>query len=476
MRRHDLVVLGGGTAGLVAAFGAAGVGARAVLVERARTGGDCLWTGCVPSKSLIAAADLAQRIRDGGRLGIRPAEPKVDFGAVMAHVRRAQAAIEPRDSPERLRRAGVELIEAEGRFAGPGRIEAGGSELRYRRALVATGSRPVLPPVPGLAEAEPLTSDTIWTLERLPARLAVLGGGPLGCELAQAFARLGSAVTLVEAADRLLGREEPQAGELVAARLRAEGVHVRLGTQAEGVEPGRLLVPGAGVEFDALLVATGRRPNTEGIGLEAVGARTTPDGAVAVDDRMRTTARGVFAAGDVTGALPFTHVAAEHARIVVPNALFGARRRMSYDAVPWVTFTDPEVARVGMSEAQARERLGEIVVRRLDYGDLDRAVAAGETDGFCKLVGDRRGRIVGATIAARQAGEAIGEIAAWMRSGAGLGDLSRAVHAYPTLAEGPARAADEHLREKYLNDRVRTAARPLLAALRLLDAATAPRR
>ena len=178
MRRHDLVVLGGGTAGLVAAFGAAGVGARAVLVERARTGGDCLWTGCVPSKSLIAAADLAQRIRDGGRLGIRPAEPEVDFGAVMAHVRRAQAAIEPRDSPERLRRAGVELIEAEGRFAGPGRIEAGGSELRYRRALVATGSRPVLPPVPGLAEAEPLTSDTIWTLERLPARLAVLGGGP----------------------------------------------------------------------------------------------------------------------------------------------------------------------------------------------------------------------------------------------------------------------------------------------------------
>lgn len=476
MKGHDLVILGGGTAGLVAAFGAAGIGARVALIERARTGGDCLWTGCVPSKSLIAAADLAQRMRDGGRLGIEAVEPEVNFPAVMAHVRAAQQTIAPHDSVERLQEAGVEVIAAEGRFLTPGRIEAGGRELRYRSALVATGSAPALPPVPGLEQAEPLTSDTIWGLDRLPERLAVLGGGPVGCELAQAFARLGSKVTLVEAVDRLLGKEEPEAGDLVAARLRAEGVDVRLATQAERVEPGRLVLPDGGIEFDAILVATGRRPNTRGMGLATVGVETGDGGAVVVDDRMRTSARGIFAAGDVTGALPFTHVAAEHARHVVPNALFKARARVSYDAVPWVTFTDPEVARVGMSEAQARERLGDVVVRRLDYARLDRAITAAETEGFAKLVADRRGRLVGATITAAHAGEAIGELAAWIRAGAKLGDVSRAVHAYPTLAEGPARAADEHLREKYFNPRVRAAARPVLVALRLLDAALSSRR
>ncbi len=476
MSRYDLVVVGGGTAGLVTSMIAAGAGARVALVEADRTGGDCLWTGCVPSKSLIAAADAAQRIREAPRLGIDAGEPKVDFARVMAHVRGARETIAPHDSPERLRAAGVDVIAARARFRRRGEIEAGQYVLRHRAAIVATGSAPQLPQIPGLADAGPLTSETLWDLDELPRRLAVLGGGPIGCELGQAFARLGSEVTVIETAERLLPGEDPRAGELLEARLAAEGVAVLTGARLTDVrsDNGEL---SAGVDaggearlmrFDRVLVATGRRPVSDGLGLDQVGVETTEAGAVVVDDRLRAAA-GIYAAGDVTGAPAFTHVAAYHARIASINALFGARRKVDYSAIPRVTFTDPEVASVGLSEAQARERWGQrarVVVH--DYSDSDRAITADRAYGFAKLVGDNRGQLVGATIAAPAAGESIAEVAVQVGRGAGIESLSTAVHAYPTFSEGPARAADEYQRARLATPRTRMLTRPVLALARAL--------
>jgi pyruvate/2-oxoglutarate dehydrogenase complex dihydrolipoamide dehydrogenase (E3) component len=471
VRRYDLAVLGGGSAGLIAAVGAARLGARVVLVERERTGGECLWTGCVPSKSLLATADLAHRMRAARDVGLAPAEPEIDLARVMARVRQAQASIAVHDAPQRLRAEGVEVVHGEGRFEAPGRLVVGGRVLAYRRALVATGSRPLLPGVPGLEAADPLTTDTVWELDALPQRLVVLGGGATGCELAQAFARLGSAVTLVEMSDRLLSVEEPEAGTLIAQRLRAEGVEVCTGTRAEELDGRTLtLTDGRRLPFDRILVATGRAPCSEGLGLEAIGAGTAHDGAVQVDATLRTTARGVFAAGDVTGMLPFTHVAGHQAATVVPNALFHARRRFDAAAMPWVTFTAPEVARVGLTEARARARHGGVVrVARHDYAQVDRAVTAASTDGFAKLIVGRRGRLLGATVAAPAAGEAIAALASLMAGGGTVGRIASAVHPYPTFGEGPARAAQEHLSAVYLGERTRRLTRPLLALLRAAE-------
>lgn len=476
--RYDMVVLGGGTAGLTAAMGAAGVGARVLLAERDRTGGDCLWTGCVPSKSLLAAADVAHRMRTADRLGLEPVEPEVDLGRVMARVRAVQDELAEHDSPARLRRHGVEVVHGAARFAGPGEVMVDGRAVAYRTAVVATGSRPVLPPVDGLEDVDPLTSDTVWDLERLPGRLAVLGGGPTGCELAQAYARLGSEVTLVEMLPHLLDREEPEAQELIASHLRADGVDVRLDTRAVRAERdgdgGRLtVVSGAGTDtiaFDRILVATGRRATTAGLALEAVGVELDDDGNVRTDRYLRTTGSKVFAAGDVTGGPPFTHAAAYEAGLVVTNALFHLRRAATYDDVPWVTFTDPEVGRVGLTEAQARRRYGpDTIVARFDYDRADRAVCAARAYGFAKLIADGRGRLVGATVAAPAGGEAIAELAAWVRQGSDLTDVSRTVHAYPTFARGAKRAADEHLREVWLSERVRRVTRPLLTLLRWVE-------
>jgi len=457
----------------VASLIAARAGARVALIERDRVGGDCLWTGCVPSKSLLAAAELAHRMRHADAVGLAPHEPQVDFGRVMGHVERAIATIEPQDSPERLRREGVDVIEAEGRFEGPGVIAAGGRWLRWRRAIVATGSSPSLPPVDGLAAAEPLTTDTIWRLRALPERLVVLGGGPIGCELGQALARLGARVTVVELADRLLLKEEPRASRLIAERLREDGVDVRVRRRALRVAASELIVEdGAGatetIPFDRIIVATGRAPRTGGIGLERIGVDLDDRGAVVVDARLRTTARSVYAVGDVTGLLPFTHVAAHHARVAAPNALFHTRRSAD-DTVPWVTFTDPEVARIGLTQADARERWGDRAqVATAEYAGLDRAITGGQPYGFATLVGDPRGRLVGATVAAPAGGEAIAELTAWVSRRAKIAAVSRAVHAYPTLTEGPARAADAHVIARYASPRVRALTRAALVLLRAL--------
>jgi pyruvate/2-oxoglutarate dehydrogenase complex dihydrolipoamide dehydrogenase (E3) component len=426
----------------------------------------------VPSKALIAAGDLAHRMRNAHSVGLTPSEPEIDFVRVMEHVRGSQGAIEPQDSAESLRRDGVEVIAGTARFGKPGVVEIeDGPTLRYRSALIATGSRPVIPDLDGLSQASPLTNETVWDLRQKPARLAILGGGPIGCELGQAFQRLGTQVTLVQRRGYLLPKEEPEACELMAERLRADGVDLRLGTKAVRVEGRRLVVDdGEPVEFDRILVAAGRRSDTDDLGLDAIGAELDEHGGVRVDDRLATTAKGVYAAGDAVTALPFTHVAGYHGRTVAANALFRTRTRVSYDAVPWATFTDPEVGRVGLTEQQARERHGDAAVAvKHDYAHNDRAITAGEAHGFAKLVGDPKGRLVGATVAAPRGGESIAELAAWVRVGRKIDDVSQTVHAYPTFSEGQARAADDYLREKFLNPRVRRFTKPALGLLRRID-------
>jgi pyruvate/2-oxoglutarate dehydrogenase complex dihydrolipoamide dehydrogenase (E3) component len=471
---YDMAVVGGGTAGLVAARTAAGLGARVVLIERDSRGpgGDCLWTGCVPSKALIAAAELAHRMRNAGSVGLARAEPEIDLARVMEHVRAAQSAIEPEDSAAALRRDGVEVIEGGARFTGPRTIRVDGAkELRFRTALIATGSQPVVPGIDGLDAADPLTNETVWDLSEQPRRLAILGGGPIGCELGQAFQRLGTQVTLVEQLDNLLSKEEPEVRELIDSRLRADGVDVRSPARAQRVENGSVLVldDGERIEFDRILAAAGRRPRTDALGLAEAGVELDDNRAIRVDERLATTAKGIYAAGDAVTGLPFTHVAGYHGRTVAANALFHARTKISYDAVPWVTFTDPEVGRVGLTESQARERFGsKAVIARHDYVHNDRAITAGEMHGFAKLVGDPKGRLVGATVAAPRGGESIAELAASIRAGLKIDDVSQTVHAYPTFSEGQARAADDYLRGKYLSPRVRRFTKPALALMRRL--------
>ena len=452
MTTYDLVVLGGGTAGLVAAIGSAGLGASVALVEQDRPGGDCLWTGCVPSKSLIAASHAAQRVRDAHRFGVDAGEPRVDFARVMRHVHGAIATIEPHDSAERLTAEGVTVLSGRGRFGGPGRIVVAShgaeQEIGYRKALIATGSTPTLPPVAGLPAARPLTSDTVWALETLPARLVVIGGGPIGCELGQAFARLGSRVTLLEAAPRLLIRDLPDAAQIVHDRLVEDGVDVRTGVVIDAAvrradDVVVYLGGGSTVEADEILVAAGRVARTVDLGLDTVGVELTDGGHVQIDARLRTTASRIFAAGDVTGAPAFTHVAAYHGGVIVQNAILGLRRRVSYTVAPAVTYTDPEVAQIGSQAADAGDGAR---VARFPHSGIDRAITEGDTSGFTELVADRKGRLVGATIVGPAAGEMIAAVAASMRAGARLRDLAGAIHAYPTRSEAIQRAALEDLR------------------------------
>jgi pyruvate/2-oxoglutarate dehydrogenase complex dihydrolipoamide dehydrogenase (E3) component len=447
---YDLVVVGGGTAGIIATKTAGRLGASVVLIERDRTGGDCLWTGCVPSKSLIAAANTAHSMRTSGRFGITPVDPQVDFPAVMAHVRNAIARIEPADSPRALTEAGAEVITGSGVFTAPGEIRVDGRALRFRRAVVATGSSPALPPIPGLAEAKPLTSDTVWDLAELPARLVVLGGGPIGCELGQAFARLGSEVTIIEASDRLVPREEPRAGAALSVVLAAEGVRVLTSTTVTkaGGTPGgiELAISGPGgpssVRTDQVLVATGRRPSTSGLGLETAGVRLNDRGHVTVDAKLRTSNRSIYAAGDVTGKLPFTHVAGMHGSIAATNAILAPIRRINHEQVPWITFTEPEIAHVGLTEEQARQRHGDTVrVRLLEHDHVDRAITEDATDGVTHVVLDGKGRVLGATIVAPRAGEMIAELTALIARRGRLRDLASIVHAYPSWADGAWNAA-----------------------------------
>jgi pyruvate/2-oxoglutarate dehydrogenase complex dihydrolipoamide dehydrogenase (E3) component len=439
---YDLVVVGGGAAGLGAARAAARAKARVLLVSDEEPGGDCTFYGCVPSKTLIEAArqslpyrQAAQRVRD-----------------VVARV----AATE---NGEALRREGIEVMRGRARLLSPSQITIGRHPIRAGVIILATGSRPSVPPIPGLATAPYLTNETIFNLDEPPASLAVLGGGPIGCELAQAFTRLGSRVTLLEAADRLLPHEEPQASWTLSGVLAREGVDVRAGVTVEKVDAdGRLLLAGGDqIAADRLLVAVGRTPVTEGLDLAAAGVATDERGYVRTDEYLRTTAKGVCAVGDVTGRLLFTHAAYEMGRVAVGNALGRWRwpRRYRRYATPWVTFTDPEVGRVGLTEAEAAARVPGARVAYLPLSEVDRALAADRTDGFVKLIaGPRRllgslggGRIVGATMVAERGGEMIHEPALAMATRMFAGRLAAATHAYPTWSYAVQLAAAQFVME-----------------------------
>ena len=453
---YDLIAVGGGTAGLVASAGAAGLGARVALIESDRLGGECLWTGCVPSKAMIAAARAARVALSSAVLGV-DAEARVDFAGVMAWVREAQRRIAPHDSPERFRSLGVDVIEGHARFTGERTLSVDGRQLTGRHIVIATGSRPAVPPLAGLESVPFLTNETIFSIERLPQRLLVIGGGPIGLELAQAFARLGSAVHVVEAEPALLPREDHELAETLGTRLQSEGVELHLATKVTAV-----LRQGTGIAArikarddaerelvaDALLISVGRVSNVDALDAERGGVEVDERGVV-VDDSLRTTAKGTWAAGDVTGGLRFTHVADYQARLVLRNAFFPLTSRADYATVPWVTYTDPELAHVGLTEREACARYGDDVrVWRRSLSDLDRAVVDAQPDGIVKLVTSRRGRILGGHILGPRAGEMIAEVALAMRHGLSIGAISRTVHAYPTYSEAVRHAADDFYRAK----------------------------
>jgi pyruvate/2-oxoglutarate dehydrogenase complex dihydrolipoamide dehydrogenase (E3) component len=457
MERFDLIAIGGGTAGLVTAAGGAALGLRVALVERQSLGGDCLWTGCVPSKALIASAKLAHQMRHAERLGLEGASPAHVFGRVMERMRAARARVAEHDDPERFRRQGVDVVFGGAAFTAADRLTADGRTLQAKRIVVATGAAPAVPPIPGLEETGYLTHATAFDQTTLPRRIALLGGGPIGLEFAQVYARLGAQVTVFEMLPQLLPREEPEAAAALATLLDAEGVGLRVDATVERVERaagGDKVVharAGSGepmaVSVDEIFVATGRRANTQGLGLERAGV-AVERGAVKVDATLRSSIPGIWAAGDVAGGPQFTHVADYHAKLVLRNAVFPFSTKLDYSAVPAVTYVDPEVARVGLTEAEARQRFGAVEVYRYEFSDLDRAIVDGHDAGFVKILTRPNGRIVGATIVASGAGELLLPLVLAVKQGIKLPKLSQLVYPYPTMSEGIKRAADTYYRER----------------------------
>lgn len=465
MERYDLAVIGGGTAGLVSAAVSAGIGARTALIEQHKLGGECLWTGCVPSKAIIRSASVLHALRHAADYGLE-ADGRADFARVMERVRAIIARIQPHDSPERFRGLGVDVIEGRARFVSPEQAEVGGRRIQSKRWILATGSRTAVPSVPGLDGAGYLTHETLWELRALPESLLVMGAGPIGIEMAQAFSRLGSRVTVVGAAGQVLEREDPEIAAVLHRQLVGEGIELKLGSTVTRVrtDAGAKVVtvssPAGETEIRAaeILVATGRRPNVEEMGLDALGVEVSDDGVV-VDDTLRTSAHHVWAAGDVVGPYRFTHVADYQARIAAPNALFPVRRKVDYRVVPWCTYTEPEVARVGLTEAEAREQWGDRAgVYRYAHDSLDRALCDGEPDGLTKIVVDPRGRIAGAHVVGPRAGETIHEAVLAVRHRLKLSDLSGMIHIYPTYPESLKRTADAYLRARFSGGLARRAA------------------
>jgi len=448
---RNLIVIGAGAGGLVTAYIAAAVRARTTLVEDHKMGGDCLNYGCVPSKALIRVAKLARDIQQADAMGIRDASGRIDFAAVMARVQRVIRDIEPHDSVERYTALGVDVVQARARITSPWSVELTRADgtvqtLTTRSIVIATGARPFVPPIPGLQQAGFLTSDTLWGLAELPRRLLVLGGGPIGCELAQCFARLGSEVTQVEMAPHVLGREDEDASAVVAQALRDDGIELLTGHEAVRVETidgeHRLIVRQGQVEravaFDRLLCAVGRSPRVAGYGLEELGIPLSTVKTIETNAWLETLYPNIYAVGDVAGPYQLTHVAAHQAWYAAVNALFGLfkRFRVDYSVIPRATFTDPEVARVGLSEAEANAQGVSVEVTRFPLADLDRAIADGTTRGFIKVLTlPGRDRIVGVTIVGAHAGDLLAEYALAMKHGLGLNKILGTIHSYPTLAE-----------------------------------------
>lgn len=449
---HDIVVIGAGSAGLVASYIAAAVKASVALVERDRMGGDCLNTGCVPSKALIHAARQVQQARTSHRYGIEQDEPRVNFPAVMAHIQRAISDVEPHDSPERYRSLGVSVLHGDATLLTPWEVRVGNRILTTRHVILATGARPKVPSLPGIEGIEVLTSDNLWQLQALPERLVVLGGGPIGCELGQSFARLGSRVALVEASPQLLPREDRDVADLLAQQLHDEQLALYLGTRAVGIEsdadgPGHVLIieqdshEGTSIErlpFDRLLVSIGRQANISGFGLERLGIVSNENGTLDVDETLRSLHPNIWACGDVAGPFQLTHASAHQAWHATVNALFGEFKRFTVDYrnMPAVTFTSPEVARVGLNEQEAKAQQVEYEVTRYDLAKLDRAIAEGHTQGFIKvLTVPGKDRILGASIVGHNAGDLLSEFTLAMTHNIGLNKLLSTIHPYPTYSE-----------------------------------------
>ena len=461
----NLVVIGGGSAGLVTAYIAAAVKARVTLIEKHKLGGDCLNYGCVPSKALIRSAKFLSHIARSPEFGIKQADAEFDFAEVMERVQRVIEKIEPHDSIERYNGLGVDVVIGEARITSPWTVEVNGETIRTRNIVVATGGQPFVPPIEGIDQVDYYTSDNLWQLRDKPSRLAVLGGGPIGSELTQAFARLGVTVTQVEMLPRILLREDPEISELVQQKFSAEGVRVLTGHTAKRFikrEGKDYLVAEnenaeVEVEFDALLVAVGRSPRSSGFGLEELGVRLNPNRTIEVNEYLQTSIPTIYACGDVAGPYQFTHVAAHQAWYTSVNSLFGMIKRFKadYSVIPWATFTEPEIARVGLNETDAREQGIEYEVTRYGIDDLDRAIADSEAHGFVKVLTiPGKDRILGVTIVGEHAGDLIAEYVLAMRHGLGLNKILGTIHIYPTLAEANKYAAGEwkraHVPERLL--------------------------
>ena len=454
---YDLVVLGAGTAGLVSAAGAAGLGARVALIERHLLGGDCLNVGCVPSKCIIRSGRMAAEARRAADYGVRAAGVEADFPAVMERMRRIRSRISAHDSAARFRDLGVDVYLGNGHFIGPDAVAVNGAKLTFHRAVIATGARAVRPPVEGLEAAGYLTNETVFSLTERPRRLAVFGSGPLGCELAQVFRRLGCDVWIIERGGHILSHEDDDAAKIVAASFQRDGVNVvvaayiRRASVAAGGKVLHLMADGREMTLtvDEFLVGAGRAPNVEGLNLESAGVEYDARDGVHVSDHLRTANPRIYAAGDICLRHKFTHTADATARMVIQNALFGGRKKLSALTVPWCTYTDPEIAHVGLYERDAKERGIAIETFARRFEDVDRAICDGEEDGLIKIhVRQGTDKIVGATIVARHAGEMISEITLAMVGRIGLKRLSGVIHPYPTQAEAVRQVADAYNRTR----------------------------
>jgi len=461
----NLVVIGGGSAGLVTAYIAAAVKARVTLIEKHKLGGDCLNYGCVPSKAIIRSAKFLSHIARSREFGIKQANAEFDFAEVMERVQRVIRQIEPHDSIERYNGLGVDVVIGEARITSPWTVEVNGNIIRTRNIVVATGGQPFVPPIEGIDQVDYYTSDNLWDLRDKPSRLVVLGGGPIGSELTQAFARLGVAVTQIEMLPRILLREDPEISEMVQQKFNAEGVRVLTGHTAKRFikRQGKDYLVAESenaeveVEFDALIVAVGRSPRSSGFGLEEIGVRLNPNRTIEVNEYLQTSIPTIYACGDVAGPYQFTHVAAHQAWYTSVNSLFGMVKRfkVDYSVIPWATFTEPEIARVGLNETEAREQGIEYEVTRYGIDDLDRAIADSEAHGFVKVLTiPGKDRILGVTIVGEHAGDLIAEYVLAMRHGLGLNKILGTIHIYPTLAEANKYAAGEwkraHVPERLL--------------------------
>lgn len=456
---YDIVVIGGGSGGLVVASAAAQLKAKVALVERDRLGGDCLWYGCVPSKSLIHAARVAYEVKNSQRFGVHTNPPTIDFGQATRYVQKVISAIQPHDSPERFEGLGVEVISGVGKFVDRHTLDVNGRKFKARAFVIATGSRPKIPPISGLKEVQFLTNEIVFSLTERPQSLAIIGAGPIGCELGQSFQRLGTEVTLINSRPHLLPKEDPEVADVVEKQFINEGMKIINNARAEKVEikdgKKHLLAGNKTIIVDEILVSAGRSPNVESLNLEAAGVEYDKKG-VKVNEKLQTSNSKIYACGDVIGGYQFTHVASHEAVTVITNALFFPISKVSYRVIPWATFTDPELARVGLTEEQAQKRYGDdIVVLKQDFGDVDRAQAEGATQGFGKIIVRNNGEILGAHLVGKSAGELIHEIVLAMSNNLKISALS-GIHIYPTLSEVNSKAALLFKKQKFAkNERLK---------------------